>query len=132
MKLSKGYYRVLLLTRNSLRHQDRSGTDKAKHLPKKVLDTKLTTNQQCHYGQSGHQPPGLPQAEDCLQVEAGIAPLCSAFEGCSEFPSTRETWTYWRESSEGSQMIKGLKHLLHEKLGELGLCSLGCCHRIMQ
>lgn len=48
-------------------------------------------------------------------------------EYCAQFwpPSTKETWTYGRESGRGTtKMIKGLELLSYDVLRELGLVSL--------
>jgi len=60
-----------------------------------------------------------------------ILPLCSALVrhiwsivSHSGLPSTRETWTYWRESNRGHK-DDGLEHVSYEKRRrELGLFHL--------
>lgn len=92
----------------------------------------------CHYGQSDHQSPGCPGHRIAYRLREVIAPLCSAFERCL---GAAQLWIPMHKGDRDilervqwrvMKMIKGLKRLSHEKVGELGLCSLWCCHRIIQ
>ena len=83
-KLNKGKCRVLPLGRNSLRHQDRLGTDSlqsilAEKALRALLDTRLTMSQECAFvAKVATGLLGCTRQSIASRLREVITPLCSA------------------------------------------------------
>ncbi|GAB0193764.1 mitochondrial enolase superfamily member 1 [Grus japonensis] len=112
IKFNKGNCKVLPLGRNNPMHQYTLGANQLESWLKKdlgvLVDHKLNVSQQCALAaKRANSTSGCLKQSVASRSREVILPLCSALVKCicsagssAGLPSTTETWTYWRESSE--------------------------------